>query len=68
MTGPHKQEVRCQNPDCPSVQHNGRPALHSVVEHDYEAHIVVVWRCRRCKQSQRTPLPLHTPHPKDDPA
>ena len=58
MTRTNKHEVRCHNPECPSVQHNGRAALHGIVEDGYEAHITVVWRCRRCKRRQRTPLPL----------
>lgn len=51
-----EHEIRCGNPDCPSRKHAERGALACRVE-EHANHVTVVWRCRRCKQDQRTPLP-----------
>ena len=50
------QEVRCTNSECPSRRFADRGALACRVE-DHEAHVTIVWKCRRCKRGQRTPLP-----------
>ena len=51
-----EQEIRCTNPDCPSRRHGGRGALACRVE-EHADYITIVWKCRRCKRGQRTPLP-----------
>ena len=54
MTSEH--EIRCTNPKCPSRKHTQRGALACKVE-EHSEHMTIVWRCRRCKRGQRTPLP-----------
>ncbi|MCY4618355.1 MAG: hypothetical protein OXD50_07365 [Chloroflexi bacterium] len=54
MTSTH--DIRCNNPNCPSRRHAERGALACQVE-DHEQYMTIVWKCRRCKQGQRTPLP-----------
>jgi len=51
-----EHEIRCTNQDCPSRQHRERGALACRVE-EHANHVTVVWKCRRCKRGQRTPLP-----------
>ncbi len=57
-----EHEIRCTNQECPSRTHTageghgGRGALACRVE-DHATHVTIVWKCRRCKQGQRTPLP-----------
>ena len=52
----HDHEIRCTNPQCPSRKHRARGALVCRVE-DRPEHVTIVWKCRRCKQRQRAPLP-----------
>ncbi len=51
-----RHDIRCTNPRCPSRRHSTQGALACRVE-DHAEHVTIVWKCRRCKQGQRTPLP-----------
>ncbi len=50
-------EIRCNNQGCPSRRHSDQGALVCKAER-HERYITIVWRCRRCKTGQRTPLPI----------
>ncbi len=52
---PGDQQVRCQNPYCPSARY-GRPALICIVEAPPDTPLTVRTRCRRCRSFQRIQL------------
>ena len=51
-----EHEIRCTNPRCASRRRQSNGALACRIE-DHAEYVVIVWKCRRCKQGQRVPLP-----------
>lgn len=50
-----RQQIRCQNPGCPSQRH-GEGALACELERPPDGRVNIRWRCRRCRTEQRLSL------------